>query len=82
MNGFYVQEEDADADDNESTSEGLFIYDSTGKFDGSVGDLIQVTGDVSEYTSNAANFTSDRSEVQNSSQICADFAPLRKMRVQ
>ena len=66
MQGFYVQEEDADNDSNSSTSEGLFIYDPSGLFNGAVGDLIQVTGTVSEYTTNAANFTSNNNEVQNS----------------
>ena len=66
MKGFYVQEEDADSDNDDFTSEGLFIYDPSGLFNGAIGDLIQVTGTVSEYATNAANFTSNRNEVQNS----------------
>ncbi|NDD45407.1 MAG: ExeM/NucH family extracellular endonuclease, partial [Synechococcaceae bacterium WB9_4xB_025] len=66
MKGFYVQEEAADSDNDASTSEGLFIYDPNGLFNGAIGDLIQVTGTVSEYTTNAANFTSSSNEVQNS----------------
>ncbi len=50
LNGFFVQEEDADADDNLLTSEGLFIFDgSSPSVDVSVGDVVQVTGTVVEF---------------------------------
>jgi predicted extracellular nuclease len=51
LNGFYVQEEDADADGNSATSEAIFVYDPSGKFTGNVGDKVRITGTVKEFTS-------------------------------
>ncbi|CUH81256.1 ExeM/NucH family extracellular endonuclease [Tropicibacter naphthalenivorans] len=46
--GYYVQEEDSDADGDAATSEGLYIY--TGSAPSvAVGDLVQATGTVTEY---------------------------------
>lgn len=47
--GFYVQEEDADADTNTATSEGIFIYSPTLSVTLQEGDLVKVTGSVKEY---------------------------------
>lgn len=55
LSGFYVQEEDADADLNASTSEGIFIYDPAGLFAGNEGDKVRITGTVAEYTSGAGS---------------------------
>ncbi len=49
LSGFFVQEEDADADTDPATSEGIFVYYHT--VDVSVGDQVQVTGTVEEYDS-------------------------------
>ncbi|MEM6635197.1 MAG: ExeM/NucH family extracellular endonuclease [Pseudomonadota bacterium] len=51
LSGFFVQEEEADQDDDASTSEGLFIFDdfAEGNPDVQVGDLVQITGTVSEF---------------------------------
>ncbi|QGG95385.1 ExeM/NucH family extracellular endonuclease [Actinomarinicola tropica] len=47
LGGFFVQEPDVDADDDPTTSEGLFVFhDAT---DVAVGDLVTVTGTVSEF---------------------------------
>ncbi|NVK60653.1 MAG: ExeM/NucH family extracellular endonuclease, partial [Rhodobacteraceae bacterium] len=46
--GFFLQEEDADADGNAATSEGLFIYTGSAPT-AAVGDLVQATGTVAEY---------------------------------
>jgi len=46
--GFYVQEEDADADANELTSEGVFVY-APGEMDVAEGDLVRVEGEVDEF---------------------------------
>ncbi|WP_208295646.1 ExeM/NucH family extracellular endonuclease [Fibrivirga algicola] len=51
LNGFYVQEEDSDADGNPATSEGIFVYDPTGLFIGNTGDKVRVSGTVAEFTS-------------------------------
>ena len=50
LNGFFVQEEDADADANPLTSEGIFVFDgsSAPAVDVSIGDVVRVEGEVSE----------------------------------
>ncbi|MDX2099293.1 MAG: ExeM/NucH family extracellular endonuclease, partial [Leptolyngbyaceae cyanobacterium bins.59] len=57
LSGFYVQEEDADADSDGATSEGIFVFDPTGLFSGAVGDKVRVTGLVAEFTSNTSTGT-------------------------
>jgi predicted extracellular nuclease len=49
LRGFFVQEEDADADADPATSEGVFVYDSGFGVDVVVGDVVRVQGDVVEY---------------------------------
>ena len=50
LNGFHVQEEDADADADALTSEGIFVYDgSSPAVNVQIGDLVQVEGVVSEF---------------------------------
>ncbi len=50
LNGFFVQEEDADADLDAMTSEGIFVFDgSSPAVDVAVGDLVRVEGLVSEF---------------------------------
>ncbi|MEL7334481.1 MAG: ExeM/NucH family extracellular endonuclease, partial [Cyanobacteria bacterium J06560_2] len=48
LNGFYVQEEDGDADDDATTSEGLFVLDEALGTDVAVGDRVRVRGTVEE----------------------------------
>jgi predicted extracellular nuclease len=48
QSGFFVQEDDIDADSDPLTSEGLFIAAGTAVFDVEVGDHVRVTGTVSE----------------------------------
>ena len=45
--GFFVQEEDADADADPATSEGIFVFNSS--FPVSVGDKVRVKGSVTEF---------------------------------
>ncbi|MDY6938916.1 MAG: ExeM/NucH family extracellular endonuclease [Cyanobacteriota bacterium] len=45
LDGFYVQEEDADIDANPLTSEGLFVFSSDSV---NIGDTVEITGDVVE----------------------------------
>ncbi|MCP4535660.1 MAG: ExeM/NucH family extracellular endonuclease [Chloroflexi bacterium] len=52
LSGFYVQEEDTDADVDPMTSEGIFVYDSGFGVNVSAGDLVRVMGEVSEYGNN------------------------------
>lgn len=50
LRGFYVQEEDSDADGDANTSEGVFVFDgTTPAVDVNVGDLVQVAGTVTEF---------------------------------
>lgn len=49
LGGFYVQEEDADADGSAATSEGIFVFDSSFGTDVNIGDQVTVTGLVDEF---------------------------------
>jgi len=50
LRGFYVQEENIDADGNALTSEGLFIFDGASPSVAvSRGDKVQITGTISEF---------------------------------
>ena len=54
LNGFYVQEEEADYDADASTSEGIFVYFGTsftipGLSAASIGDSVRVKGTVADY---------------------------------
>jgi predicted extracellular nuclease len=51
LGGFFLQEEASDYDDNDATSEGIYIYEGSGNTtkDVKLGDLVQVTGVVGEY---------------------------------
>jgi len=48
LGGFFVQEEDADADADPMTSEGIWVFDQSGAVDVNVGDKVAVTGQVQE----------------------------------
>ncbi len=80
LNGFYVQEEDADTDANPATSEAIFVFDAGGLFAGTVGTKVQVTGTVSEFTTTAANIAgsgnSSLTELTASSVVNLGAAPL------
>ncbi len=49
LNGFNVQEEDADADADALTSEGIFVFDSANAVALDVGDVVRVRGAVAEF---------------------------------
>jgi len=50
LNGFHVQEEDADADADPLTSEGIFVFNGNSPaVNVQIGDLVQVIGVVSEF---------------------------------
>ncbi|NNG01107.1 MAG: ExeM/NucH family extracellular endonuclease [Desulfobacteraceae bacterium] len=48
LGGFFVQEEDADADGNPATSEGLFVYGRSLE-DVNIGDKVRLRGTITEY---------------------------------
>lgn len=78
LSGFFVQEEDAETDDDPTTSEGIFVFDPTGLFSGSVGDKVRVTGNVSEFSSSSGGNTSSLtqlSQVSNLINLGADIIP-------
>lgn len=47
--GFYLQEDDAQADTDPLTSEGIFVFDGSFCVNVAVGDLVEVTGTVDEF---------------------------------
>ena len=49
LRGFFVQEEDADADADPLTSEALFVFDGNGDVAVAPGDLVSVTGRATEF---------------------------------
>jgi uncharacterized protein len=67
LNGFFVQEEDSDADNDSTTSEGLFIASNLPV---TTGDKVHVVGTVSE------RFNMTRLESVKSVDICASALPL------
>src|ERR671918_2415874 len=48
LNGFFVQEEDSDADSDQATSEGIFVF-APSATDVSEGDKVRVRGTVAEF---------------------------------
>ncbi len=52
INGFYVQEEDADTDDNPQSSEGIYVFERGGTVANvEIGDLVRITGIIDEIRS-------------------------------
>jgi len=49
LNGFFVQEEEADVDADPLTSEGIFVFLPATTINVNVGDKVKVTGTVDEY---------------------------------
>lgn len=49
LGGYFVQEEDVDADADPATSEGVYVYANGFGPDVNVGDLVEVSGTVTEY---------------------------------
>jgi uncharacterized protein len=50
FNGFYLQAEDADADADPATSEGVFVFEGGSSVDVAAGDVVRVVGTVSEFS--------------------------------
>ena len=53
LGGFFLQEEDGDADNDDSTSEGLFVFTGNASVpvpDVAVGDVVTVTGTAGEFS--------------------------------
>ncbi|WP_254413412.1 ExeM/NucH family extracellular endonuclease [Dyadobacter diqingensis] len=81
LNGFYVQEEDADVDPNPATSEGIFVYnvtaDPAGLVTVSQGDKVRITGTVVDFVSTTSGVTTSLTELKTlTSVINLGTAPL------
>jgi uncharacterized protein len=55
LGGYYVQEQDADADADPATSEGIFVFNTA--FPVNVGDKVRVKGTVTEFTTSGVFLT-------------------------
>ncbi|MBF2075794.1 MAG: ExeM/NucH family extracellular endonuclease [Synechococcales cyanobacterium C42_A2020_086] len=69
LRGFYVQEEDSDADSNPLTSEGIFVFDNAFGTDVQIGDKVRITGEVNEFTSTAGGRTSSLTQLRNLTEV-------------
>lgn len=67
LDGFFLQEEDSDTDQNEATSEGIFVYTGSGSRAWleqlAAGDQIRISGQVSEYFEKT-QLTADRDSLE------------------
>ena len=50
LRGFFMEASAEDRDANAQTSEGLFVFDGGGSFDGEIGDLVAVSGTAGEFS--------------------------------
>jgi predicted extracellular nuclease len=50
LRGFFLEAGDDDRDEDEDTSEGIFVFDGAGTFAGDVGDVVAVAGTASEFS--------------------------------
>ncbi|MCK6209695.1 ExeM/NucH family extracellular endonuclease [Georgenia sp. EYE_87] len=57
LSGFYVQEELADSDGDDTSSEGIFVFSRSIPEGVEVGQLVRVTGTVGEYTTSGSSQT-------------------------
>src|SRR5919106_1232426 len=64
LNGFYVQEEDADADSSDDTSEGIFVF-AAGAADVQVGQVVRIRAGVTEFTSSGGSSMTELSGIMD-----------------
>jgi uncharacterized protein len=50
LRGYFIEAMEVDRDDDPLTSEGLFVFEPAGTFDGSLGDLVHVSGTAGEFS--------------------------------
>jgi predicted extracellular nuclease len=65
LNGFFVQEDDADVDGDVATSEGIFVFDPATTAAVAIGDVVRVRGTVAEF------FSLTRIDTVQSVNICS-----------
>ncbi len=63
FDGYYVQEEDSDADADPATSEGIFVFSTSSYLDVSAGDVVRIRGKVTEYTTSSGGVSSKLTEL-------------------
>jgi hypothetical protein len=57
LSGFYIQEEDGQADADPATSEGIFVYDPSKLTEVAEGQVVRLYGTVSEYSTGGSSLT-------------------------
>jgi predicted extracellular nuclease len=72
LGGFYVQEEDADADGVAATSEGVFVFDDEAAV--AVGDVVRVLAGVSEFVTSGG--ASSQTQLTGAEVLVCGDAPL------
>jgi uncharacterized protein len=50
LRGFFIEAIEVDRDEDPLTSEGVFVFDAGGVFDGQIGDLVHVAGTAGEFS--------------------------------
>lgn len=69
LNGFFVQEEDADSDGDAATSEGIFVYnlptDVAGLVSPMEGDKVNLTGTVQDFVSTTSGVTTSSTQIRS-----------------
>jgi uncharacterized protein len=75
LNGFYVQEADANTDDDELTSEGIFVFAPDAP-DVSTGNAVRVSGTVGEQVTSGGASSMTRLASVTDVTICATTVPL------
>jgi predicted extracellular nuclease len=73
LNGFYVQEENSEADSSDDTSEGVFVF-AAGASDVAAGDVVRIRADVIEFTSSGGSSMTELTNIMDL-EVCGT-APL------
>jgi predicted extracellular nuclease len=77
LQGFYLQEEPGDYDDDPATSEGIFVFRGTLPEGVGVNDNVRVEGVVAEFTSTSpSGVVSSLTQIANSTVVDCDLPPV------
>ena len=82
LRGFFVQEEDSDADADPATSEGIFVFDNAAGPDVAPGEVVRVTGTVSEFDAGNAPDSLTQIALPTAVEVCASGASVTPTPVQ
>jgi predicted extracellular nuclease len=75
--GFYIQTPDAEIDKSSKTSEGIYVFTDRDEIKAKVGDLVEVSGNVSEYKPRAEKYTLPITElIRNTVKVVSSGNPL------